>query len=528
MPKKGKKTKIRKEIIQGLAIMSILLIVVLSTVIGLKYYNDQMDSYENQAIAYTKTVAEYIDGDRVLPYVESLEKDDYYYDIQNYLNLVQKNTDILYYYVFVPCEDDLIYVWDADNYEGACELGYHEEYMDGGKEIVDKTLRKDPILKMKSTTDKTYGYIGSVYYPIFNSKDEAIALVGLDISMQDVDRTIHIFIAIIVMVVVISILIIMSLLAMYINSRVVDPIAVLNKASKELVSNLENDRDFSVEVGTTNEISELADSFGQMHIGIKEYIDRLSKVTAEKERIGAELNIATKIQEAMLPSIFPPFPEVEELDIYATMDPAKEVGGDFYDFFKIDNDHIGLVIADVSGKGVPAALFMVIAKILIKDQALMGGTPAEILERVNDLLCENNKVDMFVTVWMGIIDVKTGDIIAANAGHEFPAIRRADGNYELFKDKHGFVVAGMEGMKYKDYEIKLEPGDRLFVYTDGVAEATNSENELFGTDRMLEALNKNPGANCTETLVNVTEGINAFVKEAPQFDDITMLCLEYR
>ena len=247
----------------------------------------------------------------------------------------------------------------------------------------------------------------------------------------------------------------MSLLAMYINSRVIDPIAVLNKASKELVSNLENDRDFSVEVGTTNEISELADSFGQMHIGIKEYIDRLSKVTAEKERIGAELNVATKIQEAMLPSIFPPFPEVEELDIYATMDPAKEVGGDFYDFFKIDNDHIGLVIADVSGKGVPAALFMVIAKTLIKDQALTGGTPAEILERVNDLLCENNKVDMFVTVWMGIIDVKTGDIIAANAGHEFPAIRRAAGNYELFKDKHGFVVAGMEGMKYKDYEIKL-------------------------------------------------------------------------
>lgn len=247
----------------------------------------------------------------------------------------------------------------------------------------------------------------------------------------------------------------------------------------------------------------------------------------EHERIATELNLATNIQAHMLPCIFPPFPDRKEFDLYASMDPAKEVGGDFYDFFFIDDDHLALEIADVSGKGVPAALFMMASKSLLQTRAKMGGTPADILAFVNNQLCSNNEAGMFVTVWLGILEISTGKLIAANAGHEFPTIRRGGGAYELFRDKHGFVLGGMDGMRYRNYELTLCPGDSLYVYTDGVAEANNRDGELFGTERMLNALNVQPDAQPKKILENVRAGIDAFVQEAAQFDDITMLSLQY-
>ena len=241
----------------------------------------------------------------------------------------------------------------------------------------------------------------------------------------------------------------------------------------------------------------------------------------------AELNMATVIQAGLLPSIFPAFPERPEFDIYASMDPAKEVGGDFYDFFMIDDDHLCMVIADVSGKGVPAALFMMSSKILINDHALMGGTPADILARVNKQINSTNKANMFVTVWLGILELSTGKLITASAGHEFPMIN-VNGRYELLKDKHGIAIGALPKAKYVNHEMTLKKGDSIFVYTDGVAEATDANNELFGTDRTLEALNALPeGLSQQEILQGVRKAVDAFVKEAPQFDDLTMLGLRY-
>ena len=223
----------------------------------------------------------------------------------------------------------------------------------------------------------------------------------------------------------------------------------------------------------------------------------------------------------------PAFPEREEFDIYASMDPAKEVGGDFYDFFMIDDDHLAMVIADVSGKGVPAALFMMSSKILINDHALMGGSPAEILARVNKQVCANNEAHMFVTVWLGILEISTGKLTTASAGHEYPIINTT-GEYVLLKDKHGLAVGAFEMSKYKNTELQLKKGDSIFVYTDGVAEATDANNELFGTDRTVEALNAIPeGASQKEILAGVRTAVDAFVKEAPQFDDLTMVGLKY-
>ena len=240
-----------------------------------------------------------------------------------------------------------------------------------------------------------------------------------------------------------------------------------------------------------------------------------------------ELNMATEIQMSMLPLTFPAFPDRSEFDIYASMDPAKEVGGDFYDFFLIDDDHLATVIADVSGKGVPAALFMMSSKILLNDHATIGGSPAEILERVNKLVYANNKAHMFVTVWLGILEISTGKLTSASAGHEYPMIN-VNGKYELLKDKHGLAIGAMPNSKYKDTEITLHKGDSVFVYTDGVAEATDANNELFGTDRTLEALNAiQAGVSQKEILAGVRSAVDAFVKEAPQFDDLTMLGLKY-
>ena len=242
----------------------------------------------------------------------------------------------------------------------------------------------------------------------------------------------------------------------------------------------------------------------------------------------AELSVATQIQADMLPSIFPAFPNHPEFDIYATMTPAKEVGGDFYDFFLVDEDHLCLVMADVSGKGVPAALFMVIAKTLLKNSAQTGMNPARILETVNNQLCEGNQAEMFVTTWLGILQLSTGRLVAANAGHEYPVCRRAGGNFALVKDRYGFVLAGMEGSRYREYTLDLAPGDRLFLYTDGVTEATDEHQQLYGTRRLLDALNRSRDADPRTLLQAVQADIHAFVGAADPFDDITMLALEIK
>ncbi len=319
--------------------------------------------------------------------------------------------------------------------------------------------------------------------------------------------------------------IILALVLAYFLSRYL--VAPLKKLTDKVGSIQGDDLEFEWEEVNEEEIQTLAQSFGNMTQRMKEYIDEVTRITAEKEKIGAELSVATQIQADMLPRIFPPFPDRSEFEMYATMDPAKEVGGDFYDFFLIDDDHLGLVVADVSGKGVPAALFMVIAKTLIKNRALMKGSPSEVLKYANEQLCEGNEAELFVTVWFAILEISTGKGIAANAGHEHPAIKRAGGKWELSVYRHSPAVATMEGLNFKEHEFELYPGDALYVYTDGVPEATNINDELFGPDRMLESLNKDPDADVETLAKTVKKDVDDFTGEAPQFDDITMLAFRY-
>lgn len=322
-------------------------------------------------------------------------------------------------------------------------------------------------------------------------------------------------------------LVVVGLLSLLMSRQIVKPIKALTKE----VSAMEGDNlDFHWELNTGDETQMLANSFLSLTERMKDYISDIRAITAERERIGTELDLARRIQEAMLPSVFPAFPDRSEFDLYAAMDPAREVGGDFYDFFLIDEDHLCLVIADVSGKGVPGALFMMASKIILQGSAKSSKSPSEILTETNATIAANNREELFVTAWVGILELSTGKLTAANAGHEYPALRGPKGEFALLKDKHGFVIGGFEGVKYTEYELQMEPGSKLFLYTDGLPEAERNGDsaEMFGVERMLSALNEDPEAKPKQILEHMRDAVAGFVLDAEQFDDLTMLCVEYK
>ena len=328
-------------------------------------------------------------------------------------------------------------------------------------------------------------------------------------------------------------LIVAYFLTQHMKKTLVNPINAIADAAQDYVRDTrEGDRSADhfamLNIRTGDEVENLSLIMADMERDLVEHEENLTRITAEKERIGTELSLATRIQADMLPNIFPAFPDREEFDIYASMHPAKEVGGDFYDFFLIDDDHLCMVMADVSGKGVPAALFMMASKIILANSAMMGKSPAEILTSTNAAICSNNHEEMFVTVWLGILEISTGTLRAANAGHEYPVLKQPGGVFELVKDEHGFVIGGMDGIRYKEYELQLKPGAKLFVYTDGVPEATDARSEMFGTERMLQTLNADPDASPEMILKTVEAAVNSFEMGSEQFDDVTMLCMEYR
>ncbi|MBP5670983.1 MAG: SpoIIE family protein phosphatase, partial [Victivallales bacterium] len=298
------------------------------------------------------------------------------------------------------------------------------------------------------------------------------------------------------------------------------------KHDVQLISKGNLDR--RAEITTNDEIGDLATSFNNMAVSLDQYIKDLTSVTAEKERIGAELDVAKHIQSSMLPCIFPPYPDRKEFEIYATMQPAKEVGGDFYDFFMVDDAHLAVVMADVSGKGVPAALFMVIGKTLIKDHTEPGSDLGSVFSEVNNMLCESNSEGLFITAFEGVLDLKTGEFRFVNAGHEPPFIAHVGQPFDLHKIRPGFVLAGMEDVRYKSGSIQLDVGDKIFLYTDGVTEATDAANNLYGMERLTAALNTVADRCPDDILPAIKKDIDEFVGSAPQFDDITMLCLEYK
>ncbi len=372
-------------------------------------------------------------------------------------------------------------------------------------------------------------WVCSAYEPIYDSKGDAVSTVGVDIDMNKVmadwaqfrNRMILYSVVITLLAVIIGIILVRHI--------AIHPIEKLTEGTKAFTDEETGYRPeavISMNIHSGDELEVLYNETRIMQQKILDYVENITKITAEKERIGAELNVATQIQASMLPRIFPAFPEMEEFDLFASMDPAKEVGGDFYDFFLIDDHHLALVMADVSGKGVPAALFMAISKTLIKDRAAESLDPADILANANNQLSEENDEGLFVTVWLGILDLTNGTLCFSDAGHEYPVLVHGNGEIELVKAaKKKPPVATMEGIPYATNTISLVPGDLLFLYTDGVPEATNASDELYGMERLESCMKKNYKLEVTELLPAVRRDVDAFVGSAPQFDDLTMLAV---
>ncbi len=460
---------------------------------------------------------------------DEIAQDPAFQETFDTLSALKEDNGVLWMYVaFMDTQTGQgIYIIDADATEDACPPGTCGDIEPENLALMEQGVYDFPPY---ITNYEEFGWLSSSAAAITDGDGHVVAHAFVDFSMNEVMADREAFLLRLGAVLAAVTVVLILLLTFLFSRAVVRPINLLAAATGSFVSDKQkNGGDSAIsllQIKTGDEIENLSASIRQMEQEINTYIADLTQVTAERERIGAELDVARNIQASMLPCIFPPFPQREEFSIFAAMEPAKEVGGDFYDFFLVDDDHLALVMADVSGKGVPAAMFMVIAKTLLKNSAQTGLSPKAVLEKVNNQLCENNDAEMFVTVWLGILEISTGRMLCANAGHEYPAIRRSGGQFELFRDKHGFVLAGMENAKYREYELNLAPGDALFVYTDGVAEATDAQNQLYGTDRMLSALNRSPEADCEGLLRTLRSDIDAFVGDAPQFDDITMLALE--
>ena len=443
--------------------------------------------------------------------------------------------------IFIPYEDHITYVMTTEDNGMGESLNKEEPYYGDEKKYVDQAMvvfegvTENEIYDPENNSEKIF-YTENVkngieimtcYMPVYDWNNKVVAVIAVSQSTDMVGnrilQNILTLIGISLGVLIVSVII----LFFSIRKRIIKPVTKLTASVRTIEDSVKEGQVVTTDIHTGDEIEELAVAFEDMNRDLIGYIDENTRITAEKERIDTELNLATNIQAGMLPDKYPAFPDRKDFDIYASMDPAKEVGGDFYDFFLIDENKLGIIMADVSGKGIPAALFMMSSKILLKSYTLMNKSPKAALEEVNSQICGSNPEEMFVTVWLGVLDLKTGVLTAANAGHEKPALKQPDGSFDLYKDKHGIMVGYMDGVRYKEYELKLEKGAKLFLYTDGVPEATNADQKLFGNDRLIDALRSAEDRTPKEILEAVDAAVNEFVGDAPQFDDLTMLCIQY-
>ncbi len=539
------KKKLQTSLLIAVEIFTIMLSVCLG-IIGYKtYYNGMSQKYMDYEEAVLNLAANGIDWDAVEISIVAGRQDAAHKALSDHLDFIKSNTEIDWLYMIEPLNDN-----DKDNMKYICTGNTEADYAKGmtnrlgdlsGTEFPAEVAR-EYLNFYKNSKPGEYWYYpnktewGSVFTTsivIRNSIGNPLGVLSVDINMSDIDATIRIYPLNILIAGFICAAIFIIVLILWLNRRLIHPLKSLQNSAVDFVSKASGDDVQSLNfedpnIKTQDEIQSLSNALVTMASDTKEYMQKLLVETKENERISADLNVATQIQAAMLPRVEPEFSGRAEFELAASMDPAKEVGGDFYDFFFVDEDRIMLVIGDVSGKGVPAALFMAISKTIIRNRALTSDSLSELIEQTNKTLCENNEESMFVTIGRALINLKTGKVKTVNAGHEDPAIRRAGGSYELDVYPHD-VVLGLipDAGPFVERVFMLEPGDSIFVYTDGVPEAVNPKEEFLGCDRMIKALNTDPDRNVEDTIEGMTQSIADFASGADRFDDVTMLCFKY-
>lgn len=524
--------------ILGIVLLLAVFSVIVSVIGYISFTDALLDQYAEGAFLTAEAAVQLLDADRMDAYAQSGGETEEYQAVWQRLDQLCNSSGATFVYVIRPDRTDyghITFLFSTINHESGYSLynfGYvrettNDEYREKYRALYELEADKELVIRDKGyieTDPHITAMIG-----VRGTDGQVKAILCVQRQMEAMVRVRLTYLQKVTAVLVVLALLVIAGQSAFLHRTLLLPLRQMSEeATRFSTENVTAGKKLREIIRNQDEIGLLASSIDTMEEQIQSYVENLTRITAEKQRISTELSLATRIQADMLPSSFPAFPNRHEFDIYANMDPAREVGGDFYDFFLVDKDHLCMIMADVSGKGIPAALFMMASKIILANNTMLGKSPAKVLSDTNNAVCSHNQEEMFVTVWLGILELSTGRITAANAGHEYPALRHADGGFELIDDPHGFVIGGMEGMKYREYEIQLDPGDKLFLYTDGVPEATDADEKLFGTERMLNALNAVKDETPQGVLEGVRRAVDDFVKAAEQFDDLTMLCVEYK
>jgi sigma-B regulation protein RsbU (phosphoserine phosphatase) len=496
------------------------------------------DEYSNTTYHIADTAASLVNGDHIKDYLAGQQEEEYN-RTKRILNAYCTRMSVSLVYVIDVDRSDygrFVSVFNAvdnsvdDSNYTEWERGYEREttndtYRSAYKDIYEEETPYEIIYRFNPGPG-LHQHI-TMIVPVRNSEGKVAALLCVQRPISELASAIGSFVTYIVIAALILSVIVVQFVVRFLRKWVVGPIRKISKEATRFAKENTKGEELG-DVSKYEEIYNLSRSIDKMETDMVQYVENLTLVTAERERIGTELSFAKQIQYSSLPTKFPAFPDRGEFDVYACMRPAKEVGGDFYNFILVDNDHLAMWIGDVSDTGVPAALFMMAINIMISLRTSMGGTPAQIMAYVNDRVCEHNGENLFVTIWLGILELSTGKLTFVNAGHEDPAVCHKGGEFELYKTRHNIAVGIQPGMVYKDFELQLGKGDKIFIYTDGVPEATDPYDKLFSTDRMTQALNECRDGSPQELLENINKRVKEFVGDRTQFDDLTMLGLELK
>jgi sigma-B regulation protein RsbU (phosphoserine phosphatase) len=535
--KSTKKKKLSTKLMIGMLLFALFIMICTSAAVGIYSSSVEINEITANAFALSRSGARMIDGDQVRKYLnvvgtkENGDKlyysDQYYNEVITFLNAIQDENDfVLYYYVCVPVDEGLLYIWDATTSEHPLPQGHIENIQPKERKAAELAFSRTPEEKYVRVSDKTWGNLLTAYSPIFDSSGEPVALVGTDLSINKMVMKFTNYLGLIFISILVVTGIGVLLLFKVMRRVVIDPIEKLNNAFGSEVGSLRSKTRFDPEIHTGDELEELANSFRKMDNDLHDYIGQLTAVTADRERISAELGLAKRIQAKILPNDYPAFPERNDFDIYALLSPSEQIGGDFYDFFLIDDDHLAMVVGSVSAQGIPAALNMVILETLIKSRAMQSFTPADVLQSVSEQMI-SYKTGLSSAVWLAVLELSSGKGIAINAGYESPLLHRAGKQFEQLEYEGFPEVGAAESSRYRDHGFQLCPGDSVFIFSDGIRNARNKKGERFGDRRVLELLNHEPEATPSVLIQTVKQAVDRFSADEPQPDDCTMLSLKY-
>lgn len=505
-------------------LFAVIISVLIGVLLGISSYRAQIEDYSNRAFGFTRMIADHIDADSLEHYLDTKEKDDYYNEIEAYIGDIRKYNNIDYIYVGQARDDELHYVW------GSFINAADEDFVVGHVDKLSKEARKkvhfyDGNEQFLVYTMPGSGLYGAAGTPLKNSRGEVVGFVSADVDMNNIiSYFIKSFVKLLIMTAIVTAFV-SYLLYKRTKNQIVKPLLSVKSAVGEMIDHIEDEENIQIDCNTGDEIEELANAFTKMNADMKVYIEKIKDMTIERQKIQSDLEAAASIQRSALVH---EFPCTDNYEIFAIMDPAKEVGGDFYDFFPLDDTHMVALVADVSGKGVPAAMLMVSARTFIRNAFLYGQPTEKVFENVNNRITEQSDDGFFITALGGVLDLTSGEFKFVNAGHLPPFIRRKNGNFEKRPVKAELVLGCFHGTEYHTDSIILEPGDRMFLYTDGVTEAMNPDKNEYGFDNLLESLNRHAAEDQHGFVEALAEDISIFAKDTPQNDDITMLCLDFK